>query len=567
MECIVTKTIHFDALIIGSGLAGFTAALHLADEKQVGLVCKDALHDGASWLAQGGIVAMLGGEDSIESHVEDTMIAGCYVNDRDAVTRFSMESAACAEWLINKKVPFTRDDTGLHLTREGGHSQRRILHVNDHTGHSIQLSLNDHIDAGNVSVMEHTSLIDLIVIEGICRGAILMDNLTNSPIIAWAGAVVIATGGVGQIFEHTMAPDSVTGDGIVACWRAGCSVSNMEFIQFHPTGLYMPGLPPFLISEAVRGEGGLLFNSVGERFMGNYDERLELAPRDVVSRAIHSETVRTKHPCAYLQISHLGEDFVKQHFPLIYSTCLERGLDITKERIPVSPVTHYTCGGVVVDENSQTEIENLYCTGEAAYTGLHGANRLASNSLLECVVTGRASAKHILSKNIKVRPDNIEMRWERVSPRLESYAKVIRKRLQTLMWQYVGLVRVTCNLHAAEREIIETINTLHPDRNCYYLSRVHQETFSLLMASLAVCRSAKARPNSIGCHYMADFPQPPKEHRPSYLPSPMPEDFGVAARVAVHDENNEAAIIFLSGRVQAHGIPQGARGGDAGVSA
>ncbi len=519
MKNVSTKTLQFDVLVIGSGLAGFSAALNLADERKVALACKSTLEDGASWLAQGGIVAMLGGHDSLEDHVEDTLVAGCFLNDREAVARFSQQSAAAAAWLIEHEVPFTRDQSGIHLTREGGHTHRRILHVNDHTGHSIQSTLKAHIEAGDITVLEHASLIELIVVEKVCRGAVLMDNRTNSPVIVWCNQVIIGTGGVGQIYQRTMSPETVTGDGIAACWRAGCSLANMEFIQFHPTGLYMPGFPTFLISEAVRGEGGLLFNAVGERFMERYDERLELAPRDVVSRSIHSEMIRHNSQCCYLQVSHLDPEFIKGHFPLIYSTCLERGLDITRERIPVSPVTHYTCGGVVVDEYAQTEIDNLYCVGESAYTGLHGANRLASNSLLECVVTGLAAAEHILAQaKMPVRVEDWEFSWETVQPNMENYALVVRLRLQALMWQCVGLVRSKCNVYAAAKEIRQILDLLYPNRRCRYLSRAHQETFNLLMVALAVCESALAREESIGCHYMADFPQAPQTLVPSHLP-------------------------------------------------
>lgn len=518
MKNATSNTLQFDVLVIGSGLAGFTAALNLAGERKVALACKSSLEDGASWLAQGGIVAMLGGADTLEDHVTDTLVAGCFLNDKAAVTRFSERSAAAAAWLIAHEVPFTRDQSGIHLTREGGHTHRRILHVNDHTGHSIQNTLKAHIEAGDITVLEHASLIELIVVDKVCRGAVLMDNRSNTPLIVWSKQVVIGTGGVGQIYERTMSPESVTGDGIAACWRAGCSLGNMEFIQFHPTGLYIPGYPTFLISEAVRGEGGLLFNAVGERFMERYDERLELAPRDVVSRAIHSEMLRHHSACCYLQVSHLSPDFVKGHFPLIYSTCLERGLDITRERIPVSPVTHYTCGGVVVDEFAHTEVDNLYCVGESAYTGLHGANRLASNSLLECVVTGQAAAEHILAQAWEpVQVEDWQYAWETVPPELEGYALVVRLRLQALMWQCVGLVRSKCNVYAAAKEIRQMLDLLYPNRRCRYLSRAHQETFNLLMAALAVCESALQREESIGCHYMADFPQAPALPQPSLL--------------------------------------------------
>lgn len=512
--------VELDVLVIGSGLAGFTAALHLANGKKVGLACKGSLEEGASWLAQGGIVAMLGTPDSLASHVTDTLVAGCHLNDLAAVARYSERSAAASEWLIDMGVPFTREAGGaIHLTREGGHGERRILHVADHTGHSIQHTLREHICAGRITVLEHCTLLELLVEEGSCYGALMLDTRDGSLVEVRAQAVIVGTGGVGQLYARTMSPASVTGDGLAACWRAGCEVANMEFIQFHPTGLYLPGFPTFLISEAVRGEGGILLNAAGERFMANYDVRLELAPRDVVARAILSEMTTANTPSVFLQVSHLGEQFIREHFPLIYGTCLERGLDITTTAIPVAPVTHYTCGGVVVDQHARTAIDGLYCVGEVAYTGLHGANRLASNSLLECIVDGQAAARHIRGRAARRLPPAWDQgyRWLAASPDYEAQARLVREQLQHLMWSSAGLLRSAGALDQAHQQIVRWLEDLYPGNVCFARSRDVQETFSLLVAALAVCLSARAREHSIGCHFREDFPLAPKDAQPSRL--------------------------------------------------
>ena len=397
---------NFDVAIIGSGLAGLSVALHLAENKKIAVISKRTLRDGASDWAQGGIAAVLDSTDSIDQHVSDTLIAGAGICDEKA-TRFIVEhSRKAIEWLIKQGVPFTKDEStelGYHLTREGGHSQRRIIHAADATGHAVQLTLEQRVrEHPNITLLEHHFAIDLITTDKLhlkdeasrCLGLYVQDVVTGKVMTINASQTVLATGGAGKVYLYTTNPDTATGDGIAMAWRAGCRMANMEFIQFHPTCLYHPYAKSFLISEAVRGEGGLLKlpasagSVAGQRFMPQHDERGELAPRDVVARAIDFEMKKRGLDHVDLDITHQSPAFLKEHFPTIYARCLEFGIDITRQPIPVVPAAHYTCGGIMTDLDGRTEIAGLYAVGETAYTGLHGANRLASNSLLECVVLG-----------------------------------------------------------------------------------------------------------------------------------------------------------------------------------
>src|SRR6195952_4237011 len=408
----------FDVAIVGSGLAGLSVALHLAQTRKVAIISKRALLDGASNWAQGGIAAVLDSGDSHKEHIDDTLVAGGGLCD-EAATRFIVEHGREAiEWLIAQGVPFTRDDSaelGYHLTREVGHSQRRIIHAADATGHAVQVTLEQKVRAHpNITLFEQHCAIDVITSDRMaaktahatpqaprCYGLYVQDEKTGTVLTFEAEHTVLCTGGAGKTYLYTTNPDTATGDGIAMAWRAGCRVSNMEFIQFHPTCLYHPYAKSFLISEAVRGEGGLLKlppeagTAGGTRFMPAHDERGELAPRDVVARAIDFEMKKRGLDYVHLDISHQSPEFIKEHFPTIYARCLEFGIDMTKQAIPVGPAAHYTCGGIVTDMSGRTDLPGLYAVGETAYTGLHGANRLASNSLLECVVIGRACAHQI----------------------------------------------------------------------------------------------------------------------------------------------------------------------------
>ena len=396
-----------DVLILGSGLAALTTALRLADQRRVAIVTKRQMLDGASDWAQGGIAAAVDNGDSVEAHVRDTLVAGAGLCD-EAVTRMvASQAREMISWLTANGVAFTPDPLapgGLHLAREGGHSRRRVVHAADATGHAVQTSLLDRVRAHpNIETFEQHVAIDLITgkraggEERQIHGAYALNKDSGEVETFAAGHTVLATGGAGKVYLYTSNPDTATGDGIAMAWRAGCRVANLEFMQFHPTCLYHPHAKSFLITEAVRGEGGRLLLPDGSRFMQFHDERAELAPRDVVARAIDFEMKKRGIDCVYLDISHKPADFVREHFPTIHRRCLELGIDITRQPIPVVPAAHYTCGGVVTDMDARTDLRNLYAVGEVTFTGLHGANRLASNSLLECLVFGHAAARDILA--------------------------------------------------------------------------------------------------------------------------------------------------------------------------
>ncbi|HEY0666279.1 MAG TPA: L-aspartate oxidase, partial [Gallionella sp.] len=371
--------LQFDTLIIGSGLAGLTLALKLADHQKVGLITKKSLQDGASNWAQGGIAAVLSENDTLDAHIQDTLKAGAGLCDLSA-TRYVVEHGkASIDWLIAQGVPFTKDssnDFGYHLTREGGHSQRRIIHAADATGHVVQQTLVSRVLAHpNITVLEKYMSVDLItgkklgLADNRCYGAYALNCINDEVVTIAAQNTILATGGSGKVYLYTTNPDTATGDGIAMAWRAGCRVANMEFIQFHPTCLYHPHAKSFLISEAVRGEGGILKLPDGTRFMPAHDERAELAPRDIVARAIDFEMKKRGLDCVYLDISHQSVEFLQEHFPTIFARCLNLGINISKEPIPVVPAVHFTCGGVMADLHARTDVENLYAVGETAYSG------------------------------------------------------------------------------------------------------------------------------------------------------------------------------------------------------
>ncbi|MDP3759324.1 MAG: L-aspartate oxidase, partial [Ramlibacter sp.] len=398
----------FDVLIVGSGLAGLSAALHLAPTHRVAILTKRAMSDGASGWAQGGIAAVMAEDDSFQSHVDDTLVAGAGLSQLDA-TRFVVEHAPeSIEWLRRLGVPFSQEAGHLHLTREGGHSARRIVHVTDATGAAVQHTLIDRVRrTPNITLFEQHTLVDLITGRKLgladgnaCLGLYALDDASDEVVTFRAPHTILATGGAGKVYLYTTNPDTATGDGIAAAWRAGCQVGNMEFIQFHPTCLYHPHAKSFLITEAVRGEGGHLKlppHLGSHRFMPDHDPRAELAPRDVVARAIDFEMKKHGLDCVHLDISHQSPAFLQEHFPNILARCAELGIDITREPIPVVPAAHYTCGGVVTDLAGRTDIAGLYAVGETTCTGLHGANRLASNSLVECMVFAQGAVNAIRS--------------------------------------------------------------------------------------------------------------------------------------------------------------------------
>ncbi|WP_186137437.1 L-aspartate oxidase [Burkholderia gladioli] len=521
---------NFDVAIVGSGLAGLSVALNLAQTRKVALIAKRSMMEGASDYAQGGIAAVLDSADSVENHVSDTLIAGGGLCD-ETTTRFIVEHGRAAiEWLISQGVPFTRDaaaELGFHLTREGGHSHRRIIHAADATGHAVLATLSERARKHpNITFLENHHAVDLITSDriglpgGRCVGLYALDVRTGLTVTIEAPHTVLATGGAGKVYLYTTNPDTATGDGIAMASRAGCRVANMEFIQFHPTCLYHPYAKSFLISEAVRGEGGLLKLPDGTRFMPAHDPRAELAPRDIVARAIDFEIKKRGIDCVYLDISHQPEAFLREHFPTIHARCLEFGIDIAKQPIPVVPAAHYTCGGVVTDLAGRTDLAGLYAVGETSYTGLHGANRLASNSLLECLVVGRAAAEAIETAGYERVAHDALPAWDesRVSdPDEEVVVAHNWDELRRLMWNYVGIVRTDKRLARAKHRI----ELLRDEIQEYYANfRVSPDLLELRnlvdVASLIV-ESARSRRESRGLHFSRDWPDTLPKALPTVL--------------------------------------------------
>lgn len=523
----------FDVAIVGSGLAGLSVALHLAKTRKVVVISKRELLDGASNWAQGGIAAVLDSGDSHAEHIADTLDAGAGLCDEPA-TRFIVEHGREAiDWLIEQGVPFTRDATaelGFHLTREGGHSQRRIIHAADATGHAVQVTLEQIVrNNPNITLLEHHYAIDVInsnkagakSLEPRCVGLYVQDVKSGNVITIAADHTVLATGGAGKVYLYTTNPDTATGDGIAMAWRAGCRVGNMEFIQFHPTCLYHPYAKSFLITEAVRGEGGLLKlpatagDAAGTRFMPAYDERAELAPRDIVARAIDAEMKKRGLDYVDLDISHKSPEFLQEHFPTIYAKCAELGIDISTQPIPIVPAAHYTCGGVITDLSGRTDLPGLYAVGEASCTGLHGANRLASNSLLECLVLGRATAQFIEAQPARETMSLPAWDESRVTDADEEVIIAHNwDELRRFMWNYVGIVRTTKRLERAKHRI----RLLKEEIDEYYanfrITRDLLELRNLVEVASLIVNSALARRESRGLHFSRDYP--------STLPKALP---------------------------------------------
>ncbi len=515
----------FDVLIVGSGLAGLSAALHLAPTHRVAVITKRELQEGSSRWAQGGIAAVLADDDSFAAHIEDTLVAGAGLCDL-ATTRFVVENAPEAiGWLRALGVPFTLEGDDLHLTREGGHSARRIVHATDATGAAVQETLIDVVRATpGITVFEHHTLVDLITSRKLglagqrCLGLYALDEASDTVVTFRAPHTVLATGGAGKVYLYTTNPDTATGDGIAAAWRAGCRVANMEFIQFHPTGLYHPHAKSFLISEAVRGEGGRLLLPDGTRFMPQHDARAELAPRDVVARAIDFEMKKHGLDCVHLDISHQSPEFLRAHFPNILAYCAELGIDITREPIPVVPTAHFTCGGVLTDLAARTDLPGLFAVGEVAYTGLHGANRLASNSLLECMVFARAAAHAVAAATPAPVPDLPH--WDDSRVRDADESVVISHNwdeLRRFMWDYVGIVRTNKRLERAAHRIALLQGEIQEFYAHFHVTRDLLELRNLVQVADLIIRSAQMRHESRGLHFSRDWPDMAAPAAPTIL--------------------------------------------------
>lgn len=522
-----------DVLIIGSGAAGLSLALRLADQHQVIVLSKGPVTEGSTFYAQGGIAAVFDETDSIDSHVEDTLIAGAGICDRHAVEFVASNARSCVQWLIDQGVLFDthiqpNGEESYHLTREGGHSHRRILHAADATGREVETTLvSKALNHPNIRVLERSNAVDLIVSDKIglpgtrrVVGVWVWNRNKETVETCHAKAVVLATGGASKVYQYTTNPDISSGDGIAMAWRAGCRVANLEFNQFHPTALYHPQARNFLLTEALRGEGAYLKRPDGTRFMPDFDERGELAPRDIVARAIDHEMKRLGADCMFLDISHKPADFIRQHFPMIYEKLLGLGIDLTQEPVPIVPAAHYTCGGVMVDDHGRTDVEGLYAIGEVSYTGLHGANRMASNSLLECLVYGWSAAEDITRRmpyahDISTLPPWDESRVENPDERV-----VIQHNwheLRLFMWDYVGIVRTTKRLERALRRITMLQQEIDEYYAHFRVSNNLLELRNLVQVAELIVRCAMMRKESRGLHFTLDYPELLTHSGPSIL--------------------------------------------------
>jgi L-aspartate oxidase len=536
----MTQHYSYDVLIIGSGAAGLTAALHLAPTVRVAVLSKNQLNAGSTFYAQGGIAAVLDNTDTVEAHVKDTLIAGAGLCHEDVV-RFTVEhSRQSIQWLIDQGVPFTKthDDKNhaeFHLTQEGGHSHRRIIHAADATGQAVSTTLVEQAKRhANIDLFEQHAAIDLITQQKLglaghaCVGAYVLNSATGHVDVFAAHYVILATGGASKVYLYTTNPDGASGDGIAIAWRAGCRVANMEFNQFHPTCLYHPKAKSFLITEALRGEGARLRLPNGDFFMGRFHELAELAPRDIVARAIDHEMKRLGCDHVYLDISHKPAEFITAHFPTVYARCLEFGIDITKEPIPVVPAAHYTCGGIMINTLGQTDVPHLYAIGETTFSGLHGANRMASNSLLECLVFAEAASQDILERlqhktKLPTIPD-----WDESQVTDSDEDVVISHNwdeVRRFMWDYVGIVRTNKRLQRAESRIDLLINEINAYYKNYRISTDLLELRNLALVARLIIQSALMRKESRGLHFTLDYPDLGPEAKDTVLaPNNYPWD-------------------------------------------
>lgn len=519
----------FDVVIIGSGAAGLSLALRLPQRYRVAVIAKGSLTESNTLYAQGGVSVVLHKEDSLASHIEDTLHTGAGLCDPEIV-RFTVEHAEnCIRQLIAQGVDFTRIEApdgslSYHLTREGGHSHRRVIHAADATGIAIEHTLAERVRArANVSLYEFHLALELIPASKLgltgprCVGAYVFDRNSRRVHAFRARAIVLATGGAGKVYLYTSNPDVATGDGIAMAWRAGCRVANMEFIQFHPTCLYHTKAGSFLVTEAIRGEGGRLILPNGHRFMQRFDVRGELASRDIVARAIDYEMKRLGVDCVYLDISHRSADFIQSHFPSVYARCLALGIDITREPIPVVPAAHYLCGGIVTDRFGQTDLRGLYAIGEVAFTGLHGANRMASNSLLECLVFAESAGQHLQATLADLPMPSVLPEWDETQVTDADEEIVVSHNwdeLRRFMWDYVGIVRSIKRLEHAKRRIDLLLQEIHEFYGHFRVTNDLIELRNLAVVADLIIRSARARKESRGLHYILDHPLPDEQAPP-----------------------------------------------------
>jgi L-aspartate oxidase len=518
-----------DVLIIGSGAAGLTLALHLSPRYHVTVLSKGSLTESNTLYAQGGVSAVLHEEDSIASHIEDTLTTGAGLCDPEMVRFIVEQGEQSIRHLIEQGVDFTKTfrpdgNIGYHLTREGGHTHRRVIHAADATGYAIENTLSKRVrERSNIALLESCLALDVIPGGKIgratkrCVGAYVFDRETERVRVFRARAVVLATGGAGKVYLYTSNPDVATGDGIAMAWRAGCRVANMEFIQFHPTCLYHPDAKSFLITEAVRGEGGILVLPDGTRFMQQFDPRQELAPRDIVARAIDHEMKRLGSECVYLDITHKSPSFIQAHFPNVYARCKAFGIDITQQPIPVVPAAHYTCGGVVTDHFGRTDLEGLYAIGEVAHTGLHGANRMASNSLLECLVLAKAAAEDLHRTLDSVPMPDPLPEWDETCVTDSNDEVVISHdwdELRRFMWDYVGIVRSSKRLQRAKQRLDLLLREVDDYYGRFRVTNDLIELRNLALVADLIVHSALSRKESRGLHYSLDYPEPNDQETP-----------------------------------------------------
>lgn len=519
---MTSPRIQVDILLIGGGAAGLSLALRLAENHTIALISKGILEEGSSFYAQGGIAAVIDDGDSIDAHIDDTLTAGAGLSDPGVASFVVERGKQNIDWLVERGVPFTRQvadhpNSGFHLTREGGHSHRRIIHAADATGRALTTTLANQAKAHpNIHIYEQHNAIDLITAEKLgysenrCLGAYVLDRSCDAIKVFHANHTVLATGGASKVYLYTSNPDTATGDGIAMAWRAGCRVANMEFNQFHPTCLFHHQAKAFLLTEALRGEGAVLKLPDGTPFMSNFDDRAELAPRDIVARAIDHEMKRLGSEHILLDISHKPAKFIRTHFPTVYTRCLEFGFDLTKQAIPVVPAAHYTCGGVMTDLHGKTDIPGLYAIGEVAFTGLHGANRMASNSLLECLVFAESASEYIDSLRNE-RLFNVKIpEWDE-SRVTDSDEEVVVTHnwheLRQFMWDYVGIVRTNKRMQRAQSRVNLLLHEIDEYYGNFKVSNDLLELRNLAVAADLIIQSALQRKESRGLHYTLDYPQ------------------------------------------------------------